>query len=97
MKLPHTEVKFYPEVKSQNVLSSLRVSCKRALRYFSTTLSKYLDYKCILHEQNIKRRAQKLSFLFNFSSFSNGILISILSFERCFISLSLSCDGEFEL
>ena len=31
MKLPHTEVKFYPEVKSQSSLSSLRVSCKRAL------------------------------------------------------------------
>ena len=31
MKLPHTEVKFYPEVKSQTGLSSLWVSCKRAL------------------------------------------------------------------
>ena len=34
MKLPHTEVKFYPEVKSQTGLSSLRVSCKRALTIF---------------------------------------------------------------
>ena len=32
MKLPHTEVKFYPEVKSQTGLSSLQVSYKRALR-----------------------------------------------------------------
>ena len=31
MKLPHTEVKFYPEVKCQTGLSSLQVSCKRAL------------------------------------------------------------------
>ena len=31
MKLPHTEVKFYPEVKFQTGLSSPRVSCKRAL------------------------------------------------------------------
>ena len=31
MKLPQTEVKSYPEVKSQTGLSSLRVSCKRAL------------------------------------------------------------------
>ena len=31
MKLPHTEVKFYPEVKSQTGLSSFRVSFKRAL------------------------------------------------------------------
>ena len=30
VKLPHTEVKFYPEVKSQTGLSSLWVSCKRA-------------------------------------------------------------------
>ena len=32
MKLPHTKVKFYPEMKSQTGLSSLRVSCERALR-----------------------------------------------------------------
>ena len=31
MKLPHTEVKIYPETKSQTGLSSLWVSCKRAL------------------------------------------------------------------
>ena len=31
MKLLCIEVKFYPEVKSQTGLSSLRVSCKRAL------------------------------------------------------------------
>ena len=31
MKLPHTEVKFYPEV--QTGLSSLRVSCKHALTF----------------------------------------------------------------
>ena len=30
MKLPHTEVKFYPEVKYQTGLSSIWVSCKRA-------------------------------------------------------------------
>ena len=29
MKLPYTKKKFYPEVKSQTNLSSLRVSCKR--------------------------------------------------------------------
>ena len=31
MKLPYTEVKFYPEVKSQAGLTSRRVSCKHAL------------------------------------------------------------------
>ena len=31
MKLPHTEVKFCSEVKSQTGLRSIRVSCKRAL------------------------------------------------------------------
>ena len=31
MKLPHTEVKFYPKAKSQTGLSLLRVSSKRAL------------------------------------------------------------------
>ena len=34
MKLPHTEVKFYSEVKSQTGLSSLRVSCKRVLKSY---------------------------------------------------------------
>ena len=32
MKLPYNEMKFFPEVKSQTSLSSLRVSSKRALR-----------------------------------------------------------------
>ena len=31
MKLPYTEVKFYPEVKSQTVLRLIRVSCTSAL------------------------------------------------------------------
>ena len=31
MNLTHTEVKFYPEVKYETGLSSLRVSCKHAL------------------------------------------------------------------
>ena len=39
MKLPHTEVKFYPEVKSQTRLSSLRVSCKRALIDFASRVN----------------------------------------------------------
>ena len=38
MKLPHTEVKFYPEAKSQTGLSSLRVSCKRALNVIRNVL-----------------------------------------------------------
>ena len=37
MKLNQTEVKFYPEVKSQTGLSSLLVSCKRALILASET------------------------------------------------------------
>ena len=42
MKLPHTEVKFYPEAKSQTGLSSLRVSCKRAHRMHN---KKVVEYK----------------------------------------------------
>ena len=47
MKLPHTEVKFYPEVKSQTGLSSLRVSCKRALKI---QVLKYLTNIAIISE-----------------------------------------------
>ena len=35
MKLPDTEVKFYPEVRSQTSLTSLRVPCKCALSFIS--------------------------------------------------------------
>ena len=42
MKLPHTEVKFYPKVKFQTGLSSLPVSCKRA-----QSLSRPLLFTCI--------------------------------------------------
>ena len=35
MKLPDTEVKFYPEVRSQTSLISLRVPCKHALSFIS--------------------------------------------------------------
>ena len=49
MKLPHTEVKFYPEVKSQTGLSSLRVSCKRAL------ILEYKDYS----KQQLKSELKK--------------------------------------
>ena len=38
MKLPYTEVKFYPEVKFQTGMSSLRVSCKCALRRYQGVL-----------------------------------------------------------
>ena len=33
MKLAHTEIKFYLQVKSQTGVSSLRASCKRSLRH----------------------------------------------------------------
>ena len=45
MKLTHTEVKFYPEVKSQTGLSSLRVSRKRALNIFMYMSPKQKDIK----------------------------------------------------
>ena len=39
MKPPYTEVKLYPEVKSQTGLSSLPISCKRALNLMSLSNS----------------------------------------------------------
>ena len=43
MKLPYIKVKFYPEVKSQTDLSSLRVSCKRALRQIKSSKIKVIQ------------------------------------------------------
>ena len=39
MKPPYTEVKLYPKVKSQTSLSSLPISCKRALNLMSLSNS----------------------------------------------------------
>ena len=41
LKLPYTEVKFHPEVKSQTGLSSLQVSCKRALTFHSSLICRF--------------------------------------------------------
>ena len=49
MKLPHTEMKFYLEVKSQTGLSSLRVSCKRAL---VVNYRKIVQKNKLCHSQN---------------------------------------------
>ena len=54
----HTEVKFYPKVKSQTGLTSLRVSCKRALNVrFETTL-----LPALIFDYNEKLSAKWLSF-----------------------------------
>ena len=45
MKLSHTEVKFYPEVKSQTGLSSLRASCKRALSLYKLWCNKIKTFR----------------------------------------------------
>ena len=57
MKLPHTEVKFYPEVKSQTGLSSLRVSCKRGLIFsdFSNFIFEVPVEKVVIDEEELHR------------------------------------------
>ena len=64
MKLPYTEVKFYPEVKSQTGLSSLRVSCKRAHRKKITKA----NFSCSSWEEiffGVRRRSILGPLLFN--------------------------------
>ena len=56
-KLPYTKVKFYPELKSQTGLSSLRVSRKRALNVYVHW--KKLKLETIhgrIHRNKIKKR-----------------------------------------
>ena len=60
MKLPHTEVKFYPELKSQTGLSSLQVSCKRALRNFYVTTRVWFLYEAQFRIRAIRSRAHQL-------------------------------------
>ena len=45
MKLPYTEAKFCPEIKSQAGLSSLRVSCKCAISLLNLFNHIYLNSK----------------------------------------------------
>ena len=45
-KLPYTEVKFHPEVKSQTCLSLHWVSCKRALKRLTPKKCILLTYNC---------------------------------------------------
>ena len=49
MKLPYTEVKFYPEVKSQTGLSLFLVSCKRALKKSILIRQQFFDHLVIIH------------------------------------------------
>ena len=63
MKLPHTEVKFYSEVKSQTGLSSLRVSCKRALRSIRPEV--FCKKRCSEKIRNVHRKTPVLESLFN--------------------------------
>ena len=60
MKLPHTEVKFYPELKSQTGLSSLLVSCKRALRNLYVATGVWFLYEAQLRIRAIQSRAHQL-------------------------------------
>ena len=89
MKLPYTEVKFYPEVKSQTGLSSLRVSCKRALSRVKSNVAPATtkfwvesEYYLNLESENKKQYKKK-------STLSNE---ELLSDPNVSISLLLICQ-----
>ena len=77
MKLPHTEVKFYPEVKSQTGLSSLRVSCKRALRTgesLDTRIDAFIkSLKPLLSQHGIVKSLNSLSWLSYLGTLSSNL------------------------
>ena len=59
IKLPYTEVKFYPKVKSQTGLSSLRVSCKCALmieHFFLRLPTFFKNAQSFQHKVNLHKR-----------------------------------------
>ena len=64
MKLPYTELKFYNEAKSQTSLSSLWVSCKRALSRIVIS-----THGCLL-QVFIKFRKMKVTHLNNKKMYS---------------------------
>ena len=59
MKWPYTEVKFYPKVKSQTGLSSLRVSCKCALmieHFFLRLPTFFKNAQSFQHKVNLHKK-----------------------------------------
>ena len=99
MKLPYTEVKRYPEVKSQTGLSSLRVSCKRALNdsfYFLSDiprLFRYLRHLLILSKklnyEILKSKSAKSSSHIIHNVVNNVTCVVLLSRLPCLIFHSL--------
>ena len=86
IKLPYTKVKFYHEVKSQTGLSSLRVSCKRALTPFSTKFKRanvfwsqwrqfQRERERKREERGLRRKVWQRGILFNDSTI-NFLIIS---------------------
>ena len=77
MKLPHTEGKFYPEVKSQTGLSSLRVSCKRALitgESLDTRIDAFIkSLKPLLSQHGIVKLLNSLSWLSYLGTLSSNL------------------------
>ena len=74
MKLLHTEVKFYPEVKSQTGLSSLRVSYKRALKV--VTPVSYYNFMLLHTGIVLPRHAIPGAFLYMSTSWSIYVLFT---------------------
>ena len=80
MKLPHSEVKFYPDVKSQTGLSSLRVSCKLGLKQSRC-------WKKLMHHINRKWTAA------HFSIFYSKIWVGFRIQESSFV-LEVSFESQ---
>ena len=75
MKLTYTEVKFYPEVKSQTGLSTLQVSYKRALKLGKSNKRKLRAFwRCEVQTQKITIITIYIYFKYS----QNGDYISIL-------------------
>ena len=98
MKLPHTKVKFYPEVKSQTGLSSLWVSCKRALRLNSKRQLVFAKGSRISQAFSTKKGWKTITFHErHFHNFWRNVIrilnrwVNVL-FSLCLLVLSFCCQ-----
>ena len=86
IKLPDTEVKFHPKVKSQTGLSSLRVLCKRALSLNDDERKKLIDsIKTCAYETSKDLASEKEEIKYNKYNKTMQIMINIDAISKGYV------------
>ena len=86
IKLPNTEVKFHPKLKSQTGLSSLRVSCKCGLSSNDDERMKLIDsIKTYAYETSKDLASEKEEIKYNKYNKTMQIIINIDAISKGYV------------